>query len=179
MPITRQKKEETIKDLKEKLKKSQVIIFVNFHGLNVLAVSNLRIKLREIGAGYKVVKKTLIKKTLEDFGFEGEFPELEGETAVVFSGSDPIAPARLIKDFSKKNSIKLAAGVFENKYIDGKTVIMLANIPPREILLGQLANVINSPIQGMVVALNGIMGNCVRVLNQISAKGGSAFGGKN
>lgn len=167
MAITRQKKEETIKDLKEKLKKSQVIIFANFHRLNVSAVSDLRRKLKEIGAGYKVAKKTLIKKTMEDFGFEGGFPDLEGEIAVVFSDSDPIAPAKLIKDFSKKNSIKLAAGVFENKYIDGNTVIMLANIPPREVLLGQLANVINSPIQGLVVALNGIIGNCVRVLNQI------------
>lgn len=167
MAITRQKKEETIKDLKEKLKKSQVIIFVNFHGLNVSAVSNLRRKLMEIGTGYKVVKKTLIKKTLEDSGFEGEFPELEGEVAVAFSESDPIAPARLIKDFSKKNSIKLAGGVFENKYIDGKTVIMLANIPPREALLGQLVNVINSPIQGVVVALNGVAKNFVSVLSQI------------
>lgn len=168
MAITRQKKEETIKDLKEKLKKSQVIIFVNFHGLNVLAVSDLRRKLREIDTGYKVVKKTLIKKTLENFGLEGEFPELEGEVAVVFSESDPIAPAKLIKEFAKKNSIKLVAGVFENKYIDGNTVVMLANIPPREVLLGQLVNVINSPIQGLVVTLNGVISKFVRTLGEIA-----------
>ncbi|MBU3926015.1 50S ribosomal protein L10 [Patescibacteria group bacterium] len=167
MAITKHKKHEIVKDLKEGFKKAQVIIFVNFHGLSVSAVSDLRKKLKEVGTNYKVVKKTLIKKTLEDFNFNGEIPELDGEVAIAFSENEPVAPAKIIKDFSKKNSVKLLGGVFENKYIDGKTMIILANIPPKEVLLAQFVNVINSPIQGMVVALNEISTKFVRILSQI------------
>lgn len=167
MAITKHKKHEIVKDLKEGFKKAQVIIFVNFHGLSVSAVSDLRKKLKEVGTNYKVVKKTLIKKTLEDFNFNGEIPELDGEVAIAFSENEPVAPAKIIKDFSKKNSVKLLGGVFENKYIDEKTMIILANIPPKEVLLAQFVNVINSPIQGMVVALNEISTKFVRILSQI------------
>ena len=167
MAITKEKKKEIIKDLKEELKKARIIIFVNFHGLSVVLAGDLRRKLTEISAKYKVAKKTLIRKTMEEFGFEGEWPELEGEVGVAFSDGDPIEPARILKDFAKKHNIKLLGGVFENKYIDADTVVMLANIPAKEVLLGQFVNIINSPIQGMVVALNGIAKNFVRVLNQI------------
>lgn len=167
MAVTKQKKEEVLRKLKDGLKKSKFIVFVNFHGLNVASAGELRKMLRKMEAGYSVVKKTLIKKALEEIKFSGDIPELEGEIGVAFSENDSVETIKSLRDFAKKKNIKLIGGVFENKYIDDKTVIMLANIPPREILLAQLVNVINSPIQGVVVSLNEIMGNFVRVLNQI------------
>lgn len=168
MTTTRQKKEEIIKDLKENLKKAKLIIFVNFHGLNVSAATQLRRLLGNIGARYLVAKKTLIKKALESFGLEGEILNLEGEVAMAFCEQDPILSAKAIEQFAKKNkAIKILGGVFENKYIGQKSVIMLANVPPREVLLGQFVHVINAPIQGLVVTLNGVMRNFVNVLNQI------------
>lgn len=167
MAITKEKKKQIIDDLKEELKKARIIIFVNFHGLSVISAGDLRRKFREIGTKYKVAKKTLIKKTMEEFGFEGEWPELEGEVGVAFSEGDPIEPARILKDFAKKHNIKLLGGVFENKYIDADTIVMLANIPAKEVLLGQFVNIINSPIRGLVVTLNGVMRNFISVLSQI------------
>lgn len=170
MPITKQKKEEILKGLQEKLKGAKIIIFVNFHGLNVSRASELRVILRNIGSEYTVAKKTLIKKALSQFGFEGEIPSLDGEAAMAFSESDPIGPARELNSFAKKNNIKILGGVFENKFIGSETVVMLANIPPREILLGQFANVINSPIQGVVGVLQGILRNFVGVLSEAQKK---------
>ncbi len=167
MAISRQKKEEILKGLRESLKKAKIVIFVNFHGLNVSKERELRNLLRTMNSRYAVAKKTLIKKALEPFGFSGDMPALEGEIGLAFSGDDPISAARELKNFAKKFEIKLLGGVFENRFIGSDTVVMLANIPSREVLLGQFVNVINSPIQGMVGTLNGVIRNFVSVLCQI------------
>lgn len=172
MPITREKKQEILKDLEKGLGESKISIFVNFHGLSVASLSELRKSLRASGARFLVSKKTLIKKALEKLGFSGQIPELEGEAALAFAQNDSIAAAKILNEFAKKNkTIKFLGGVFENEYIDSQTVVKLANIPPREVLLGQFVNIINSPRKGVVVALNGIMRNFISVLSQ-SASGG-------
>ncbi len=167
MAITKEKKEEILEKLKENLKKAKLVIFVNFHGLNVASAGELRKMLKKMETGYLVAKKTLIKKALEEIKFTGDMPELKGEIGLAFSENDSIETVKSLKDFAKKKNIKLMGGVFENKYIDDKTVIILANIPAKEVLLAQFANVINSPIQGLVVALNEIIKNLVRALSQI------------
>ncbi|MEK7575605.1 MAG: 50S ribosomal protein L10 [Patescibacteria group bacterium] len=166
--ITKQKKAEILENLKENIKKIAVLIFINFHGLSVAKSTELRRILRKNGAKYMVVKKTLIKKALDGFGFTGEMPALEGEIALAISSGDPIALAKELKQFSDKKNIKLTGGIFENRFIDEKTVIMLANIPPKEVLLARFVNVVNSPIQGTVVTLNGVINKFVRTLNEIT-----------
>jgi large subunit ribosomal protein L10 len=157
MPITRQKKEEVLKDLQGRLKKAQFVAFVNFHGLSVALATDLRRKLREAGAEYSVIKKTLIKKGLEGTSFTGTLSNLEGEVAVITSDTDPIAPAKVLQDFVKKNKVlKAVGGVFENSYVGPEVMVRLGSIPSREVLLAQIVNIINSPIQGLVVALSKI-----------------------
>jgi len=115
-----------------------------------------------------VVKKTLAKKALEAIKFEGVAPEMEGELALAYSDGDPLASAKALEKFAKENkTIKLIGGVWDSNYINSETVVMLANIPSREILLSKLVYVINSPIRGMVVTLNGVIRNLVSVLSQI------------
>lgn len=95
---------------------------------------------------------------------EGEMPALEGEIAIAYSqsadeaGDDQLAPAKGVYDFAKKNPelLKIVGGVFEGKYMDAKEMMSVATIPGREVLLGMLVNVINSPIQGLVMALDAI-----------------------
>lgn len=166
--LTKQKKQEILKDLEANLKKAKIVIFINFHGLNVSAVTRLRKILKEIGVRYVVAKKTLIKKALGAVNSEGALPELEGEIAVALSEGDPISSAKTLEKFAKENkTMKLIGGIWDKKYINSKEVITLANIPSREILLGKLVYIINSPIRGMVVTLNGVIKNLVSVLSQI------------
>lgn len=167
MAITREKKEKILEQLKNDLKQSQAVIFVNFHGLNVSANNDLRRLLRKIDTKYSVAKKTLIKRVLEELKFFGEMPNLEGEIALALSKSNPLLPIKELKNFAKKTGIKLVGGIFENRYINEKTVLELADIPSKEILLGKFVNIINSPIQGLVVTLNGVMRNFLSVLSQI------------
>ena len=167
MPLTKQKKEDILKDLTENFKKAKIVVFVNFHGLNVSLANDLRKMLRNAKTNYLVAKKTLIKKAIESVGFSGDMPKIDGEVSLAFSESDSIDFLKELKDFAKKNKIKLLGGVFENKFIGDETVVMLANIPPREVLLGQFVNVVNSPIQGIVGTLNAVVGGFVNVLREI------------
>ncbi|MFA4890488.1 MAG: 50S ribosomal protein L10 [Candidatus Paceibacterota bacterium] len=156
MSITKQKKGEILEKIQKKLSKAGFVAFVNFHGLNVAHVSDLRKKLKAAGAEYDVVKKTLVKKGLTDIKYGGELPKLDGEVAVITS-VEPLAPSKVIHDFIKKNKVLSAlGGVYEKTYVGADIIKMLGSIPPREVLLAQIVNIINSPIQGIVVALDRI-----------------------
>ena len=89
--------------------------------------------------------------------------------AIAFGREDAVAPAKEVFEFGKKHKdmVKILGGMFEGEYIDANKALMLASIPSRAVLYGKFVNVINSPVQGMVVTLNGVMGNFVRVLGQI------------
>jgi large subunit ribosomal protein L10 len=116
----------------------------------------MRSKFRGEGVGYFVAKKTLIKRAF-DGAFEGELPTLDGEVAVAYS-SDLIAPAQNVREFEKKfaDNISILGGVFEGVYKSKEEMTEIASIPPLQVLRGMFVNVINSPIQGLVIGLNAI-----------------------
>jgi len=157
MAVSKDKKKEILAKLKEAAEKASTVVFVNFTALPVALVTEIRKTLRENGVGYFVAKKTLIKKAFGEQKIEGTMPELPGEIAITW-GADQVAPAKGIYDYQKKNPdfLKIVGGIFEGKYVDGVMMASIASIPPREVLLGQLVNVINSPIQGLVIALDAI-----------------------
>lgn len=157
MSANKQQKQKTIQDIKKEIEKSNIVMFVNFHGLNVKFAGELRKLLRKIGAKYVVAKKTLIKKALETIGLKGEMPKLEGEVAMAYSDSDPFSPAKELHQFAKKNKVlKILGGIFEKRYIGMERVVEIASIPSSETLLGQIVHIINSPRKGLVVALSEI-----------------------
>ena len=133
------------------------MVFVNFHKLPVKDTTPLRRSLREQGVGYKVAKKTLIKRALSTVKAEGEMPELGGEVAIAF-GKDELAPAREVYNFVKthKDSVQILGGVFEGKYLNKEAMLAIAMIPPLQTLRGMFVNLINSPIQRIAIALDQI-----------------------
>jgi len=169
MAISKQKKQEIVQNLSEKLKKSESIVFVNFHGLSVADSSVLRKKLREGKTGYTVAKKTLIKRALFDLGPKGEELKLPGEVAVSY-GEDPLFPARELYLFSKgrEETFKILGGILEKRYISKDEVISLATIPSREVLYARLLGGMNAPVSNFVFLLNNTVGSFVRVLDQIA-----------
>lgn len=154
MPISRKKKEEVLSKLEQGLKDSKSVVFVNFHGLLVGEVTELRKKLRESGISYAVAKKTLAKRALKDKGYAGDLPDLSGELAVAWS-EDLMAPAREVNAFEKKfkDKVKILGGVFEGAYKDREGMKAIATIPSREVLLSQIAFLLKSPIQRLAIAV--------------------------
>lgn len=157
MAITKDKKVEILKRLKDEVAKAKTIVFVNFHGLAVAEATALRRALAERATKLFVAKKTLIKKAFTDAGFTGEWPELEGELAVAY-GDDQLDVPKGVYEFEKKTAGKVAilGGVLDGAYTSQQMMVTLAQIPPREVLLAQFLNLLNSPLQGLAVALQEI-----------------------
>ncbi len=157
MAITKDKKREIIDKVSE-ICGSESIVFANFHGLSGNETVEMRKKLREAGVSYFVARKTLVKRAFDATKIAGEMPELEGELAIVYSDSDVTAPAREIYAVQKthEGAMQILGGVFENQYIDKAKAEEIALIPSHDTLKGMFVNVINSPIQGFVMALKAI-----------------------
>ncbi len=155
MAVTKQKKMEILEGLKNSLKDAGSVVFVKFHALTVSEVNELRKALRVKNVSYKVAKKTLVKKALEDAKYQGEIPAFDSELALV-SGADILDPAHEIYEFEKKfkDKVSISGGVFEGVYKNREEMLVIAMIPGRQTLYAQFVNLINSPIQGLVIALN-------------------------
>ena len=156
MAITKAKKQTILDKLDGVKTDAASIVFVKFNGLPVQESTKMRADLRDRGVQYFVAKKTLMKRAF-DGTFEGELPELDGEIAVAYS-TDAIAPAQTIKEYTTKykNNLAIAGGVFQGVYKDAAEMTEIASIPALPVLRGMFVNVINSPIQGLVLGLNAI-----------------------
>ena len=154
--LQKSRKKEMIKDMEGSIKNSESLVFVNFHGLKVSDETVLRRSLRDQGVGYKVGRKTLLKRALTGKA-EGEIPELTGEIAIAYS-EDQTAGAREIYNFQKthKGILEIIGGIFEGKFLGKEAMMEIAMIPSREVLYAQFVNLINSPIQRFAVVLDQI-----------------------
>ncbi len=157
MAISKAKKGEIVSDVSKILADSKTIVFLQFHGITVAEVGEVRKALRAADVGYRVAKKSLIKRALADAGVTGELPNLEGEVALI-SGADLLAPAREVLEFTKKfkDKLNILGGVFEGAYKSKAEMLTIASIPGIKTLQAQFVQLINSPIQRFVLALNAI-----------------------
>lgn len=161
MAKTKEQKKVIIDRLEKAVKESPSSVFVHFEKLPVADETAMRKGLREEGVSYFVARKTLMRRAFDTAGIEGEQPTLEGELAIAYAGeegNDPTAPARNVHTFVKKYGERLAivGGIFEGRFMNAVEMNEVATIPPVETLRGMFANVINSPIQGLVIALNAV-----------------------
>ncbi|MES2953691.1 MAG: 50S ribosomal protein L10 [Patescibacteria group bacterium] len=157
MAITKEKKVEIAKDLKQKIGTAGSVVFVKFHKLPVSEQTALRGTLRKSGSGYTVTKKTLLARALDEAGITGDRPALEGEVAFAF-GTDILAPSREVSTFAKshKESFVVLGGIFEGRYIAAGEVLALGKIPSREVLYAQFLGVLNGPIRSFATVLDAI-----------------------
>ena len=157
MAITKAKKGEILKRLQDVLKNSVSVVFVNYHGLSSNEANEVRSTLNKEGVKYFVAKKTLVKKVLGDAQVTGEQPVFEGELGVVY-GPDSLSSAKGVYAFQKKleNKIAILGGIFEGRFAPKEEMVALAQVPSMQTLQAQFVNIINSPIQGLVISLSEI-----------------------
>ncbi|MCC6198929.1 50S ribosomal protein L10 [Candidatus Nomurabacteria bacterium] len=154
MAINKEQKRAIVSSFAGILAEASSLVFVKFDKLTVADAQALRRQLRAAGVGYRVGKKTLIKRALAERSYEGSLPELEGEIAVAY-GTDPIAPAREVFDFQKthKDNVSIVGGILEGAYKDQAYMMSIATIPSRETLLSQIAFLLKSPMQRLAIAV--------------------------
>ncbi len=166
MAITRQKKEDILKELTDKFGRSKSTVFAANLGLDVASVSELRNDLRKGDAEMKVAKKTLISLAAKDTVGELDQSIMEGPVVATFSYEDPLSGIQILYKFSKKNeNIKLLGGVVDGKVVGPDVIQQYAKLPSREELLAKLIGSMNAPLSGFVGIGNSLVGGIVRVLN--------------
>lgn len=150
-------KKQVVSDITEKLKSAKSVVLVEYKGLTVEKATELRNKCREAGVEYKVYKNTLMRFAFEELGYKDITAHLEGPNAIAISYDDEVAAARVTNDFAKENtSIEIKAGIAEGKVLGSEEVKELAGVPSREILLAQLAGVLQGNIRNLAYLLDQI-----------------------
>lgn len=154
------KKKAIVEELHEKFSKSKIVILTDYKGLNVAAVSDLRKKLNEINAEFKVVKNTLLSRASENTYVEAIKDDFKGPSGVAMSYDDPVAPAKVVTEFAAGNDkFEIKLGVLGGKRLDAAAIKALSSLPAREVLLAQVLS-----------AMNGVPTSFVRVLNAVPQK---------
>ena len=165
MAKTKEQKAVIVGKLENSLKTAASAVFVHFLGVTVADESAMRRSLRGDGVSYFVAKKTLIRRALESLGHKHADVPLKGEVAVAWSeGNDATLAARLIHGFGKKladpfdklkaSKLVILGGIFEGRMVGQMEMQEIATIPSIQILRGMFANIINSPIQRIAIALS-------------------------
>jgi large subunit ribosomal protein L10 len=158
MALSKSQKVDVLQKFTDIVKNAASMVFVHVKGISVNDINTLRTQLRDNQGGYSVAKKTLLRKALSNSSIVGDMPELAGGELAVAYATDLLAPAREVFIFKKKfaDNITVVGGMFEGKYISADEVKAIAEIPEPQVLRGMFVNVINSPIQGLVIALDKI-----------------------
>jgi large subunit ribosomal protein L10 len=168
--MKRDRKEEIVQEVAEKINRSQGIYLTEFQGLSVAKMSELRHEFRKVGVEYRVVKNTLIKQALKDLaGADKLAPGLKSTTAVAFGFDDPVAPAKVIRKFSKTNEmLKFKMASIDGVVFGPDQLPLLSEMLTKTENIGRAAGLINGVVSSVPVVVNAVMRNLVYALDQIA-----------
>jgi len=146
-----------VDEITDKFKNSVSTVIVDYRGLNVSEVTELRKQLREAGVEFKVYKNTLTRRAVAAAELTGLDEVLTGPSAIAFSTSDVVAPAKILNDFAKTHdALQIKAGVIEGNVSTAEEVKALAELPSREGLLSMLLSVLQAPIRNFALAAKAV-----------------------
>lgn len=161
-------KKELVTDLNRKFGDKKILILVDYKGLNVPKMADLRARLREVNVELIVVKNTLLSRAAEGTDVELVRDYLEGPNAIVMSYDDPVVPMKVLREFAKENDkLEIKAGVLQGGLLGYQDLKALSDLPSREVLLAQVLSAMNAVPTGFVRALNNVPERLVYALQAI------------
>lgn len=151
------KKAEEVTVVANELKNAASVVVVDYLGLTVEEATNLRKQLRDNGVQMKVVKNTILRRAVAEAGIEGIESTFVGPTAIVFSESEVVAPAKIIAEFAKKaEELEIKGGLIEGKAASADEVKALAALPDRDGMLSMLLSVLQAPVRNTALAIKAV-----------------------
>src|SRR5271155_4905218 len=169
--MNRDQKATAIAEIAAHIDESQAVFAVDYRGISVPQVAELRAKLREADATFKVVKNSLTERAADQVGAETLKALLEGPTALTFVRGDIATAAKAVADYGRATQLlPFKGGLMDGAAIDPDQIRSLSRLPSREVLYGQLVGVVASPISGLVRSLGGLLGGLAVALGQVREK---------
>ena len=169
--MNREQKAAAIAEIADQLKGSEAVFAVDYRGISVPQAAELRVRLRDADATFRVVKNTLTERAADAAGTETLKALLEGPTALTFVHGDAALAAKALATFGREtDTLAFKGGLLEGDALDAEQIIAISRLPSRDVLYGQLVGLAASPITGLVRGLNALIAGIAIQLSQIAEK---------
>lgn len=160
-----------INELKERFSSGKDYVFTNYRGLTVQQISDLRSRLRPLGADFKVVKNTFARLVIQDMKLPQVDSFLVGPTAVAICKTESGPVAKVLLDFAKEiPALEVKAGIIEGGVFNAKQVEAYSNLPSKQQLLAMLMGTMKAPVQNLASGLSGVIAKLARTLQAVADK---------
>jgi len=170
--LDREQKAAVIEEVATQITESEAIYAVDYRGASVPQAAELRARLREADATFRIVKNTLAERAADQVGAEGLKVYLEGPTAMTFVRGDVALAAKALADFRRASGLlSFKGGWMNGAPLSPEQVDDIARLPSRQVLYGRLVGMVASPLSGLATSLNGLIGGLARQLSQIAEQG--------
>jgi large subunit ribosomal protein L10 len=169
--MNREQKAAAIAEIATNIEESQAIFAVDYMGISVPQAAELRAKLREADASFRIVKNSLTERAADQTGAEHLKPLLQGPTALTFVRGDAALAAKAIADYARVTQLlPFKGGLMDGAVVDAEQIRAISRLPSREALYGQLVGVVASPVSGLVRTLGALVGGLAVALGQVREK---------
>jgi large subunit ribosomal protein L10 len=169
--MNREQKAAAIAEIVDQIKESDAVFAVDFRGISVPQAADVRTRLRDADATFRVVKNTLTERAADEAGAESLKPLLEGPTALTFVRGDAALAAKAIATFNRETQLlTFKGGLLDGDTLEPEQIIAISRLPAREVLYGQLVGVVASPITGLARGLNTLLSGVAIALNEVLGK---------
>jgi large subunit ribosomal protein L10 len=170
--MNRDQKTAVVQELAEQIRSAEAIIAVDYRGISVSQVADLRAKLRDAEARFRVVKNSLTERASDQAGAEMLRPMLEGPTALTFISGDAALAAKALNDAARTlGTLEFKGGVMNGALLSADEIRSLARLPSRDVMYAQLVGTIASPLSGLVRTLNALISGLAIQLQQVAEQG--------
>jgi large subunit ribosomal protein L10 len=169
--MNREQKAAAIAEIADQINESGAVFAVDFRGISVPQAADVRTRLRDADATFRVVKNTLTERAADQVGAEALKPLLAGPTALTFVRGDVATAAKAIAGFNRETQLlAFKGGLMDGDPLDAEQIVAISRLPSREVLYGQLVGVVASPITGVVRTLNALIAGVAIALQQVREK---------
>ena len=170
--MNRDQKAAVIDEVAGQIQEADAVFAVDYRGISVPQAAELRTKLREADASFRIVKNTLTERAADQAGAEGLKELLQGPTAMTFVRGDAAAAAKALRDFRRATQLlEFKGGWMNGEALTPEAIDAIAQLPSREVLYGRLVGMVASPLTGLASAMGGLIGGLARQLQAMADQG--------